>query len=94
VNPGRIIFRVHALARMFERRIGVGDVRAAIAHGEVIQTYPDDRPYPSRLLLGWIGSRPLHVVVAEDAEDDILIVVTAYEPDPVQWDSGFMRKVL
>jgi beta-phosphoglucomutase-like phosphatase (HAD superfamily) len=94
VNPGHIIFRVHALTRMFERRISVEDVRTAITRGEVVQTYPDDKPYPSRLLLGWIGTRPLHVVVAEDSEDGILIVVTAYEPDPIQWDSGFKRKVL
>jgi beta-phosphoglucomutase-like phosphatase (HAD superfamily) len=94
MKADRVIFRVHALARMFERRIGLEDVHTVIAHGEVIQTYPDDKPYPSRLLLGWIGTRPLHVVVAEDSEDGILIVVTAYEPDPIQWDSGFKRKVL
>jgi hypothetical protein len=90
----RITFRVHALTRMFERRISVADVRAVIAQGESIQAYPDDMPYPSRLLLGWIEDRPLHVVVAEDTADGILIVVTAYEPGPVQWDPGFRRKVL
>jgi len=94
MNAERVIFRVHALTRMFERRISVADVRAVVAEGDVIQAYPDDKPYPSKLLLGWTRSRPLHVVVAEDSEDGILIVVTAYEPDPVQWDSSFKRKVL
>jgi hypothetical protein len=79
---------------MFERRISVEEVRTVIVQGEVIQAYPDDKPYPSQLLLGWIGSRPLHVVVADDSEDGILIVVTAYEPDPIQWDSEFKTKVL
>jgi len=90
----QVIFRVHALTRMFERGISVDDVRAVIAQSETIQAYPDDKPYPSKLLLGWIGSRPVHVVVAEDASDGILIGVTAYEPDPVHWDSEFKRKVL
>jgi hypothetical protein len=45
-------------------------------------------------VLGWRGSRPIHVVVAEDSDADILIVVTAYEPDAVQWDAAFKRKVL
>ena len=90
----RLIFRVHALERMFERRITVEDVRSVVTDGEVIQSYPEDKPYPSRLVLGWRGTRPIHVVVAEDSEDGILIVVTAYEPDPVQWDAGFKRKVL
>jgi hypothetical protein len=95
VTPARqLAFRVHALERMFERRITVEDVRSVIADGEVIQSYPDDRPYPSRLVLGWRGTRPIHAVVAEDSEADTLIVVTAYEPDPVQWDAGFKRKVL
>jgi hypothetical protein len=90
----RLIFRVHALERMFERRITVDDVRSAVTNGEVIQNYPEDKPYPSRLVLGWRGTRPIHVVVAEDSEADILVVVTSYEPDPIQWDSGFKRKVL
>jgi len=77
---------------MFERRITVEDVRSVVTDGEVIQSYPDDRPYPSRLVLGWRGPRPIHVVVAEDSEAGILVVVTAYEPDPVQWDAGFKRK--
>jgi hypothetical protein len=64
----RLIFRVHALERMFERRITVEDVRSVVTDGEVIQSYPDDKPYPSRLVLGWHETRPLHVVVAEDSE--------------------------
>ena len=90
----RVVFRVHALARMFERRITVEDVRAVLARGETIQVYAEDAPYPSRLVLGWRGTRPLHVVVAEDSDAGILIVVTAYEPDPVMWNDGFKRKVL
>jgi hypothetical protein len=79
---------------MFERGITVEDIRSVVTNGEVIQDYPDDKPYPSRLVLGWRGTRPIHVVVAGDSEAGILIVVTAYEPDPVQWDAGFKRKVL
>jgi len=90
----RIVFRVHALRRMFERQISTDDVRAVIESGTMIQDYPDDRPYPSRLMLGWRGKRPIHVVVARDANEAILIVVTAYEPDPIQWDAEFKRKVL
>ena len=89
----RLVFRVHALQRMFERGIKVEDVRSVVTDGEVIQTYLEDKPYPSRLVLGWRGPRPIHTVIAEDTEAGILIVVTAYEPDPTQWDEGFKRKV-
>lgn len=32
----------------------------------VKEDYPDDTPYPSRLLLGWHNNRPLNIVVADN----------------------------
>lgn len=43
-------------------------MRAARDSGEVVEDYPDDKPYPSRPVLGRSGDTP-HVVVAEDASD-------------------------
>ncbi|WP_293653943.1 DUF4258 domain-containing protein, partial [Thiolapillus sp.] len=40
-------FSGHAVSRMFERGIRKEDVVQAVNDGEVIQRYPDDRPYPS-----------------------------------------------
>ena len=52
---------------MFERGVTVGDIRAVLTTGETIEEYPKDTPYPSRLVLGWVGGRPLHVVAANNA---------------------------
>ena len=30
----------------------------------VLEEYPQDEPYPTRLVLGWAGNRPLHLVLA------------------------------
>ncbi len=49
----KLVFRQHAIRRMFERRISVEDVNAALVNGKIIEDYPDDAPYPSRLLLGY-----------------------------------------
>ncbi|HMD33183.1 MAG TPA: DUF4258 domain-containing protein [Candidatus Acidoferrales bacterium] len=87
-----LVFSVHALRRMSERRIAVEDVEGALSGGEVVEDYPDDQPYPSRLMLGWSGSRPIHVVIAENAPDNETVVVTAYEPEPGQWDASFRRR--
>lgn len=92
--PERLVFRLHAIQRMFERWISVEDVRQVVSGGETIREYPDDSPYPSRLLLGWIGARPLHVVAATNAADGETIVITVYEPDPSQWEADFKRKRL
>ncbi len=88
----RLVFRVHALRRMFEREVAVEDVRAVLETGETIEAYANDTPYPSRLVLGWRGRRPLHVVVAENADQNELIVVTAYEPGLQLWEPGFKRR--
>lgn len=85
---GLVIYRVHA----FQRRISEDDVRHVLATGEVVEDYPNDIPYPSRLVRGWCGSRPIHVVAAENAETNETIVVTVYEPDPAQWEPGFTRR--
>ena len=88
----RLIFRVHVIQRMFQLRINVNDVRSIVSKGEVIEDYPDDTPYRSRLILGWRGTRPLHVVVAYNTRDKEVIVITVYEPDSTQWEAGFRRR--
>ena len=77
---------------MFSRGISRQDVYHVLRTGEVIETYREDTPYPSMLLLGWSGTRPLHVVVANDVENDTLIVVTSYEPDDSRWEPAFRRR--
>jgi hypothetical protein len=90
--PHRLIFRVHAIRRMFQRRISDQEVRHVVETGDTIETYAEDSPYPSRLVLGWYGSRPLHVVVADNAMDRETIVITVYEPNRDQWEEGFRRR--
>jgi hypothetical protein len=86
----RVVYRIHAVQRMAERGILEEHVARAIAEGKVIEDYPNDKPYPSRLLLGWAENRPIHVVTAT-AEHEI-IVITVYEPDPGLWEPGFERR--
>lgn len=83
-----IIYRIHAIQRMFERRVSEENVRQVLQSGEMIEDYSDEMPFPSRLMLGRRGERPLHVVMAENTKEDELVVITVYEPDPSQWKSG------
>jgi len=87
----KLIFRVHAIQKMFERSISQDDVRHVVKSGVVIRDYPDDKPYASRLILGWREQRPLHIVAA-DKDDDETIIITAYEPDPAIWEADFKTK--
>ena len=88
-----LVFREHALLRMAERGIQRQDVRAALEQGEVIRQYPEDTPYPSRLLLHWTDGQPLHVGAALAGKETEMII-TVYRPDPALWDADFRRKRL
>ena len=77
---------------MFERGIEVSEILEILETGETIARYDRDRPYPSRLVLGWSGDRPVHVVAADDPESDITIVITVYRPDPDLWMGDFRRR--
>ena len=85
-----LIYRVHAVQRMAERNIREEDVAHVIAHGKEIESYPADVPYPSRLVLGWIANRPIHVVAATTTHE--IIIITVYEPNPGQWQPGFEKR--
>jgi hypothetical protein len=89
---GKIIFRTHAINRMFQRRVDEKDVRSVLETGEIIEVYPDDTPYPSRLILGWLESRPLHIVAADNISDNETIVITVYEPEQDKWSPNFKRR--
>ncbi len=90
----RLVFSTHALERMFERKISNIHVRHVLETGIVIKEYPDDTPCPSRLILGWWETRPLHIVVAYNMQDQKSIIITVYEPDPNEWEPDFRRKRL
>jgi hypothetical protein len=77
---------------MESRGISVVDVLQVLDSGEEIEQYPEDTPFPSVLLLARVGGRPLHVVAATDAASNVKYIVTAYEPDPNEWDAEFRQR--
>ena len=87
-----IIYRIHAIQRMFERRVSEEHVRQVLGSGEMIEDYSDDMHCPSGLRSGRRGDRPLHVVMAENTRDNELVVITVYEPDASQWKSNFKKR--
>jgi len=61
--------------------------------GEIIIDYPNDKPFPSCLILGFASMRPLHLVIAINEEENKCVVITAYQPDPNLWDEEFKSKI-
>jgi len=86
-------FSDHIISQMFKRNITVDDVKQILSEGEIIRQYPDDRPYPSFLLLGFIDLRPIHLVVAKKDGTNDCILVTVYEPDRNIWSNDYKSKI-
>jgi hypothetical protein len=88
----KFLYSRHARRRLFERSIPVLAVeRTVMQPSAVVEEYPDDQPYPSRLLLGWSEGEPLHVVAAR-ADPETSVIVTVYRPNPAMWEAGFSRR--
>ena len=72
--------------------IEVTDLEEAMLNGKIIEPYPDDSRGQSCLILGFTrGNKPLHVVCGNLEEEEILII-TAYEPDPQEWERDWKTR--
>jgi uncharacterized protein YegJ (DUF2314 family) len=92
VQNGRLQWQRHALERMLERGISRNEVKQVLTEGEIIEHYPDDRPFPSVLVLGFLNEKPLHVVIGVDKEANWCYVVTVYRPDSDHFQQDFKTR--
>ena len=89
---GQFEFSRHAAAQTLRRRISVQEVREAVASGQLIEDYTDDKYGPSCLLFGFTqNSRPLHIQCSYPARP-LIKIITVYEPDSRQWIEFKARK--
>jgi hypothetical protein len=90
----KIEYRVHSVRRMFQRDIYEDDVELLLEQGEIIERYDDDFPLPSLLISGSdVTGRPLHVVAGINNIEKIIVIITAYEPDPLRWSDNFTGRI-
>ena len=89
-NDETIQITDHALKRCRERNISLDEIKDCIIQGEIIEDYPDDYPFPSALVLGFVLKQPLHVVAG--ISDTDLWIISVYHPDPEKWESDFKTR--
>ena len=83
IESGEILISHHARVRMFERNISTDELIPIISSGEIIEEYPDDEPYPSVLIMGFIDAVAYHIVIALCR--DHIRVITVYIPEEDKW---------
>ncbi len=87
----KFFFTEHALDEMDNDNLEIEDIMFVAENGETIETYDNDKPFPSYLNLGWANGNvkyPIHVVAAKDNEERIHIITT-YKPNVFRWDTSF-----
>ena len=53
---------------------------------EIVEAYPEDKYFPSYLVLGREGDKAFHVLFGTDVEGQNVRIVTAYYPSPEEWE--------
>jgi hypothetical protein len=56
---------VSVQVRMFQRNISTDKLVEVVNNSCIIEHYPDDKPCPSALILGFVNNKACHIVVAE-----------------------------
>ena len=95
-QENRVLYTQHARREMRDEPLGrilEREVDEAVLTGEIIEDYPGDTPYASCLVFGCTHhGRPIHAVCAHVPEENRVIIITVYEPDPDSW-IGFRRRI-
>lgn len=90
VAQGDYRYTAHALQRTTTRHISRIEIEEAVVKAEIIEEYPEDKYGPSFLPYGeTTKQRILHIQIRLPPS---VKIITAYEPDPDQWENYRVRK--
>jgi hypothetical protein len=86
VRAGRVRVTDHADEEAAADHLTLDDIYSSVLHGEVIENYSADKPYPSCLISRQTPSGvAVHSVWAYNRESRWTVLVTVYRPDPERW---------
>ncbi len=93
IKPKRFRISDHTDEEAYNDQILLSEALETILSGEILEQYPDDRPYPSCLIFSRLkGGDSIHTVWAFNREAISNVLITTYRPDPRRWIDGKMRR--
>ena len=76
----------HADEEAFNDSLTYEEIYLSVIQGNIIEDYPNDKPYPSGLIMGMnFSNEPIHSVWAYNLENQWAVLITVYRPDPERW---------
>jgi hypothetical protein len=95
LREGNILWTYHVNMRLGQRFIARDAIIGASASYEIVEEYPEDKYFPSYLLLGRQEAVGFHILFGVDVSGHNVRVVTAYYPDPEEWEADLKtRRIL
>ena len=93
IRHNRIRITDHADEEAQADRLSFDEIFFSVLQGEIIEDYPDDKPYPSCLVYGdTFANMPVHSVWAHNPANQWAVLVTVYRPDPKRWMNWRVRR--
>ena len=78
--------------RLRGRSIPRRAILESAANFEIIEEYPQDKYLPSYLIYSRHLDSIFHVLFAADVQEDNVRIITAYRPDPEQWEEDLRTR--
>jgi hypothetical protein len=86
IRNSRVKITDHADEEAVDDNLTFEEIYFSVLHGEIIEEYSEDKPYPSCLIMGrTFSSEPIHSVWAYNPETAWGVLVTVYRPSPARW---------
>jgi len=92
VRNRAIFWSYHVNMRLQGRNISRADILDSVDTYEIIESNPQDKYLPSYLVLARSLNDEFHVLFATDVQDDNIRIVTAYRPDPAEWEADLKSR--
>ena len=93
IRSDKIRITDHADEEAYNDRLPFNEILLSISVGEIIEQYPEGKPYPSCLILSKDAKdEPIHTVWAYNSETRSSVLITVYRPDPKLWIDGKVRR--
>lgn len=87
-----MLWTYHVNLRLGQRFIARETIIAAAESYEIVEEYPQDKYFPSYLLLGRQGESAFHVLFGTDVDSQNVRIVTAYYPSVEEWEEDLKTR--
>lgn len=87
-----LLWTYHVQMRLEGRSISRLAILESVETFEIIESYPEDKYFPSYLVFAQHGGEVIHVLFATDVAGDNVRIVTAYKPDSTEWESDLRTR--